>query len=644
MANWLTIELLFGTLLVAAFVSNGLLALWAATSPRHRFLRGGVVLTVLSPLLLIPAYELWAIGALQACVVVAGVRAWQKWKSRRTSDDMAPGETVRAKRRIRIRFTLRTLLAAIAVVAIVFGLITTDGPALTIALNGICSGCAVLLGMWAFASRRKWIVWPMVFVLCLAFAAVMAWFDWLFMSVTFELWRDWPPNHATPLRVYTIGSAPYPALAWFAILPSVTAIIWLMVRLRFAGWRASGIADQITTPPTRSVGRVISRCLFSLLLVAVTLPHAAVAWKLLNRSPMPNLPTSDPNGIHDIVRAGREFHACEILRSTHLRCSTDELAAAIAEYGESYERLRLGLSRDIQVRDWTKEGIALEREKRQEEKWLVFDVPNAARALIYEAELAQRQSRPGEAARIAVECIRLSHAIARNGLIDDYYCAVAIEELGNRMLHQTVPALDIDHCREALAALCVIDQNREYLEDARHRDRVWNENSGDWFRRLLALLDAASSRGDDASLCAKLRRESMMRLLILDFTLDESPCAGFRREAITRLLILDLAIQAYGLEHGSPPERLEQLIPEFLATLPIDPFDPEGGSFRYVRADREPNVYSVGPDGDDDNGGPIIQGKWGWVHPDNDGDFRLDIHRPSKGKEADEDSAEDKGS
>ncbi len=135
-----------------------------------------------------------------------------------------------------------------------------------------------------------------------------------------------------------------------------------------------------------------------------------------------------------------------------------------------------------------------------------------------------------------------------------------------------------------------------------------------------------------------------MRLLIPDFTLDESPCAGFRREAITRLLILDLALQAYEFEHGSPPERLEQLIPRFLATLPIDPFDPEGRPFRYVRADAGPIVYSVGPDGDDDNGRPIVQGKWGWVHPDNDGDFRLDVHRLSKGKVPDEDSAEDKES
>jgi hypothetical protein len=34
-----------------------------------------------------------------------------------------------------------------------------------------------------------------------------------------------------------------------------------------------------------------------------------------------------------------------------------------------------------------------------------------------------------------------------------------------------------------------------------------------------------------------------------------------------------LAVEAYRRKHGKPPERLEQLVPEFLPTLPVDPRD-----------------------------------------------------------------------
>ena len=57
MRDWLTIELVLATLLVTSFTCVGLLALWAATSPQHWFVRTAIVLGVLSPLLFRPMYE-----------------------------------------------------------------------------------------------------------------------------------------------------------------------------------------------------------------------------------------------------------------------------------------------------------------------------------------------------------------------------------------------------------------------------------------------------------------------------------------------------------------------------------------------------------------------------------------------------------
>jgi hypothetical protein len=69
MREWLSIELVLATLLVTSFTCIGLLAVWAATSRWHWFVRVAVVLAVLAPFLLIPAHELF-LGAFLVIGVV----------------------------------------------------------------------------------------------------------------------------------------------------------------------------------------------------------------------------------------------------------------------------------------------------------------------------------------------------------------------------------------------------------------------------------------------------------------------------------------------------------------------------------------------------------------------------------------------
>ncbi len=73
-----------------------------------------------------------------------------------------------------------------------------------------------------------------------------------------------------------------------------------------------------------------------------------------------------------------------------------------------------------------------------------------------------------------------------------------------------------------------------------------------------------------------------------------------------RLLICDLALRLYLAEHGELPKRLEQLVPDYLPELPLDPFSerplvyrPDGSSWL---------LYSIGPDHKDDGGTPIPGG------------------------------------
>ncbi|MCD6176013.1 MAG: hypothetical protein J7K65_09655 [Planctomycetes bacterium] len=65
-----------------------------------------------------------------------------------------------------------------------------------------------------------------------------------------------------------------------------------------------------------------------------------------------------------------------------------------------------------------------------------------------------------------------------------------------------------------------------------------------------------------------------------------------------------LAIERYRLKYQSLPDSLEQLVPEFMAEVPREPFD--GKVLRYIKHDVGYTVYTIGSDGVD-NGGLSIQ-------------------------------------
>jgi hypothetical protein len=73
-----------------------------------------------------------------------------------------------------------------------------------------------------------------------------------------------------------------------------------------------------------------------------------------------------------------------------------------------------------------------------------------------------------------------------------------------------------------------------------------------------------------------------------------------RKQAYVRCMIAALAVERYRRIHGDWPASLEQLVPELLRTVPVDPFD--GEPLRFRRLADGVIIYSVGADGADDAG------------------------------------------
>ncbi len=67
-----------------------------------------------------------------------------------------------------------------------------------------------------------------------------------------------------------------------------------------------------------------------------------------------------------------------------------------------------------------------------------------------------------------------------------------------------------------------------------------------------------------------------------------------------------LAIRLYDIDHGRRPEQLSALVPKYLPVVPVDPFSAQSWSIRYRPDIERPLLYSVGYDGQDDDGTVII--------------------------------------
>lgn len=606
MDDWLIIDSTLAVLLFSSFVCIGLLALWAAESPVHWFARSMVLAAVVSLPLLIPARELPALFAIEALVVVLGAVFWRWWKGRRQNVSGVSSHEIKTLNKSGIRFSLKTLLQTAVLmgvlVAIAAGISEQSSiPWTTLILGGTVGGCAVLLGAWVFASTRKWIAALAALVLSLGLAIIIAANDWFLPS--FVIIAAHPLNPGSTSNFLADLFRPNPELTWFVIMPAVAGVTWFVLSVWWIGrWQTKRVGElQDEAGQSRIVRRIASGSILVVLLGLLIVPPAYFFWMLLHPTPMPKIAAPSPNGLDDVIVAGRAFETSPILSTDVQSKTTQELAAEVAKYRDTYAQLRVGLSKEILLRTWPESDAPMSAFDLSIDSLQL--VRSVARGLMMEAELAQQQTRYFDAAKISLENVYLGIAIAHDGILTDYFVGEAIEAIGHDTLYKALPHLNAGESREVIAKLVDLDRRRDSYDEVSRRDRAWSDHAYGWAGHLY--------------------------LLVNDFVQPHqvdvlAHSALHRKQAIVRLLTLESALRAYQLEHGELPEHLQELMPVYIAELPADPFDVTGKPLRYVRNKQGYVVYSVGPDGNDDGGQPPPPGQYGGFDLNGDGDLRLD--------------------
>ena len=319
-----------------------------------------------------------------------------------------------------------------------------------------------------------------------------------------------------------------------------------------------------------------------ILAVIIVLALVGVLVVFTGQTP-PHPPLPNPNGYDDFLKAAA------VATTSALALDHDGLAALVSTNAETLRLLRLGLTRGCSVpTDSAMTNIAGMPGDLARLKSLV-------RLLTEEGRLAEMEGRYGDAAQSYVDAIRFGNEISRGGFIIHRLVGIACEALGCGPLAKLLPNLKPDQARSVITTLDKIDSARVTWDEIRR-----NENR---FSRHQLL------KGFNPIAWATTRWQ---------FWRSTQQAAGRHKliMARERLLAAELGLRGYQLEQGHSPARLDELVTNYLSTVPRDPFTDQPMIYR--RQGTNWLVYSVGPDAVDDGGRPAGQG---WPMK---GDLRFD--------------------
>lgn len=251
-----------------------------------------------------------------------------------------------------------------------------------------------------------------------------------------------------------------------------------------------------------------------------------------------------------------------------------------------------------------------------------------ARLLCFRAQVDAAQGRWQQAAESSMDAIQMGAMIPHGSAMIGDLVGEACEAVGRRAFFPCIDHLSADEARSDIARLQDIRSEEVSLPEVL-RQEEWTGQAGlaelarknvGFRTNPIASVLLHSGQYDYTQYMDRLIRNARLPyaarpaqppiphdVFVPLVALAYPPAAVKYAENETRndLLLVVLALRAYKLEHGSYPDALDQLTPAYLNPIPSDPFA-VNAPLKYRRAGASYVLYSVGPDGKDDGGRPII--------------------------------------
>jgi hypothetical protein len=247
-------------------------------------------------------------------------------------------------------------------------------------------------------------------------------------------------------------------------------------------------------------------------------------------------PTPNPNGYDDFVKAAGMIKPSGPARKLP---SAEDLSKTVADNAEALQLARTGLTHQCRVPLDT----MVSTDRNRTEALGGFQALEVA--FVMEGKSSETENRPADAAQSYLAITRLGQEITRGGVVIDALVGSTIEGSGLSRLEQVALRLRAEQCREVSTALEDADLKRESVDNITHQEKVWARHKFGW-RYYMHPIVIAQARHRASAITEQSDR--------------------------TRKLMIRLAARAFELEHGAKPRSINDLVPNYLKTVPKDAF------------------------------------------------------------------------
>lgn len=316
----------------------------------------------------------------------------------------------------------------------------------------------------------------------------------------------------------------------------------------------------------------------------------------------------------------------------------------IAPYHSALERNEAVLKANARTLQLLRQGFAFPF-KRPQQPYGFLGIPihfysqlrQIARVLMLESQVKAEKGDWAGAANSAVDGIRLGQDILHGSIIDTFF-GRAIQDIVVKSLNNTLNHVDVTAARDVAARLERIFSNKVQYADVLEMEKqqsLWEykqmaaapegqkefsskksreESKSMLIKAMNSLITSARLPYPERDASIKLIKVPGGKLNQIIWRLYSDPKgikAGIARglpltvqQTQNAFLPVEFALRGYWLKHGFYPISLKALVPNYLQKIPDDPFALRG-PLSYKSDKKIYTLYSVGPDGKDDEGKPI---------------------------------------
>jgi len=367
------------------------------------------------------------------------------------------------------------------------------------------------------------------------------------------------------------------------------------------------------------------------IVLVVFLMVILAGWIWLNRVPSTaksESPLPSPNGYEDFISAGERAGKIRDPETYTLK-EEEEL---VAKHQESLTLFRSGLQKDVQVPLHRSSGEILKD---------TFTLLYLGRLLWVKADAEAREERFADSLHSYLDLLHFAMLMDQGGgLLHKRFSMllVTIALKGLQELLPQVPRNELLPTAQKMEALLsrqyplqMAVQNESLLQlreiTSLPAYSIYFIPRGIAYTRVKELFSDFARLTDFAKVKAEVAEVEEIRkdgvhhyfqwrmarkykgwlshLLKLDYhlaTFSGETNRWYYTHAQENLVLAKYALEAYLAEYGEYPDTLQRLVPKILKTAPLDPYTQE--SLKYQKSAMGYLLYSVGPDGEDNQGTP----------------------------------------